>query len=149
MVKKGAHVVNPRYAKSKAYRKVIADIAGSKRCPFCPDNFRYHKKPILRKSNGWFITESTWPYKNSQKHFLIIALKHKETLQELGAADTRGLLHLAQWAVKRCRIKGGALTMRFGDTNYTGATVAHLHAHLIFPQVDKKGIAKTVNFPIG
>jgi len=149
MATKGDHVVNPRNAKSKGYGKVIRAIADTKQCPFCPDNFKYHKKPILRRSHGWFITENSWPYKNSQKHFLIIALKHKETLAELTLADTRDILHLAAWAVKTYGIKGGGLTMRFGDTNYTGATVAHLHAHLIYPEAGKKGPSKVVNFPIG
>lgn len=39
--------------------------------------------------------------------------------------------------------------MRFGNTDYTGATVSHLHAHLIYPEVDKSKKSKTVNFPVG
>ena len=57
---------------------------------------------------------------------------------------------LANFAIKKYKIKGGALAMRFGDTNYTGASVAHLHFHIISPKINKKtGRAKTVNFPIG
>jgi len=149
MAKKGTHIVNPRFAKGRGYDKVIATIAGRGRCPFCPDNFRYHKKPILHKSRGWFITESTWPYKNSQKHLLIIALRHKEQLRQLTTRDMAAVLYLAKWGVKKFNIKGGGLTIRFGDTNFTGATVAHIHAHLIYPKANKKGVAETVNFPIG
>jgi diadenosine tetraphosphate (Ap4A) HIT family hydrolase len=149
MAKKGAHVVNTRYAKSREYGSVISTIAGTKTCPFCPDNFKYHKKPILKRLGGWLITENSWPYKNAQKHFLIIADKHKENLRELSKKDLATILSLGKWAVKKYRIKGGALTMRFGDTNATGASVSHLHAHIIYPKLDKKGVAKTVNFPIG
>ena len=46
--------------------------------------------------------------------------------------------------LKKYNIKGGVLALRFGDTAYTGATVCHLHFHLIVP---KK--SQTVNFPIG
>ncbi|MEK7109184.1 MAG: HIT domain-containing protein [Patescibacteria group bacterium] len=149
MKKKGKKLVNPRFAKGGGYGEIINSIASIGHCPFCPENFKYHKKPALKKMGGWFITESRWPYKNSQKHFLIISTKHHETLGELKAADMRTILSLATWAVKRYKIKGGGLTMRFGDSDFTGATVSHLHAHLIYPQETKAGIGKTVNFPIG
>ncbi|MEI6864071.1 MAG: HIT domain-containing protein [Candidatus Adlerbacteria bacterium] len=148
-VKKGTRVVNPRFAKSPEYKAVIGAIADTKLCPFCPENFRYHKHPILKKGRGWILTENSWPYKNTQKHFIIISLKHKEKLVQLSTSDIKEILELSKWAVKKFDLKGGALNMRFGDTDYTGATVAHLHAHLISPQLNKKGIAETVNFPIG
>jgi ATP adenylyltransferase len=148
-VKKGSKVVNTRFAKSAEYKAVLNTIAGTKLCPFCPDNFRYHKNPILKQSAGWLLTESSWPYKNAKKHFLIISLKHKEKLSQLSASDMSAILNLGTWAVKKFKLKGGALAMRFGDTNYTGASVSHIHAHLIHPNLNKKGVAETVNFPIG
>lgn len=148
-VKKGNKVVNIRFAKSAEYKAVLTTIAGTKLCPFCPENFRYHKNPILRRSKGWLLTESSWPYKNTQKHFLIISLKHKENLSQVSASDMSAILGLSTWAVKKFKLKGGALAMRFGDTDYTGASVSHIHAHLIYPKLGKKGVAETVNFPIG
>ena len=147
--RKRTKVVNPRFAKTGEYKKVIGTIETVGHCPFCPDNFRYHKNPILKKSHGWFITENSWPYKNSQKHFIIISPKHKETLTELTVRDIESILHLAKWATKKYQIRGGALTMRFGESDFTGATVSHLHAHLIYPAKGKRGHSKTVLFPIG
>ncbi len=147
--KKTTKVVNPRFAKTGEYRKVINNIETIGQCPFCPDNFRYHKKPILRKSNGWFITENSWPYKNSQKHFLIFSPDHKETLAELTARDIESILRLSKWAVKKYQIRGGALTMRFGESDFTGATVSHIHAHLIYPAQGKGSHSKTVIFHVG
>ena len=52
--------------------------------------------------------------------------------------------------IKKYKIKGGGLTLRFGEQNYTGATVLHLHFHLIVPKLKPKSkLAKIVNFPIG
>lgn len=143
-------VVDPRFAKGRGYDKVIRTIADEARCPFCPDNFRYHKQPILKRRNGWFLTPSTWPYKNTKHHLLIIGVKHRERLEELTAADWRAITGLAKFAVKKFKIPGGGLIMRFGETAYTGATVCHLHAHLVVPKL-KNGarVAKTVEFPIG
>lgn len=147
--RKRTKVVNPRFAKTGEYRKVIETIETIGQCPFCPDNFRYHKKPILKKLHGWLITENSWPYKNSQKHFVIISPNHKETLAELTIRDIESILRLSNWAIKKYKIRGGALTMRFGEPDFTGATVSHLHAHLIYPEKGKGAHAKTVMFPIG
>lgn len=142
-------VVNPRFAKGKEYRAVINTIDAVGHCPFCPENFKYHKKPVLRKLNGWIVTENSWPYKNTERHFIIIALKHKETLDDLTSRDFDTILRLSRWAVKKYNIRGGALALRFGETDVTGATVSHLHAHLIYPSLRKDGTANTVTFPVG
>lgn len=137
-------VVDPKYAKSGEYKEVINTIARWGKCPFCPNDFRYHKNPILKESNGWLITKNSWPYQNSKHHLIIVAKRHMEDLGELTPDDFKTAKRLSDWAVKKFKIKGGALTIRFGDTAYTGATVCHLHFHLIVP---KK--SQTVNFPVG
>ena len=84
-------VVNKRFAKGKGeYEKVINTIESKGKCPFCQDNFKYHKKPILKKIGAWFITENNWSYKNSKYHFLIINIKHKELFEELTKKDWEG-----------------------------------------------------------
>ncbi|MFA4890387.1 MAG: HIT domain-containing protein [Candidatus Paceibacterota bacterium] len=138
-------VVDARFAKKRdGYHSIIKTIEKEGKCPFCPDNFKYHKHPVLKKQGNWFITKISWPYKNSGFHFIVISKKHKEKISELSSGDIKDILSLAQWVAKKNKIKGGAIAMRFGETDYTGATVCHLHAHLIVPQK-----RKTVNFPIG
>lgn len=142
--KRKQKVVDPRFAKSEEYKGVIETIASEGKCPFCADNFKYHKNPILKKSKKWFITKCSWPYENTQRHFLIIGYEHKEKLSQMGENDWKEVGLLADWATSKFKLEGGALALRFGDTDYTGATVCHLHFHLITPQK-----SKTVNFPIG
>jgi len=143
-------VVNKTYAKGKGeYEKVISSIEEKGKCPFCPKNFKYHKEPILKKENNWILTKNSWPYENAEHHFIIIGEKHKEDFSELTEIDLNSVKKLANWAIKKFKIKGGALTIRFGDTDHTGATVCHLHFHLISPKINKNGKAQTVYFPIG
>lgn len=143
-------IVNKTYALGKGeYEDVISSIEEKGKCPFCKGNFKYHKEPILHKENGWFLTKNSWPYENSEYHFIIIGERHKENFSELTETDFRSVKKLTNWALKKFQIKGGALTVRFGDTDHTGATVCHLHFHLISPKLDKKNKAKTVYFPIG
>lgn len=140
--------VNPRNARRKKYKGIINEILSEGVCPFCPETFKWHTKPILKYNGPWFVTENFNPYKNSKFHFLIISKKHKEKLSELTMRDWKSILELIGWTLKKFKIKGGGITMRFGDTLYTGATVKHLHAHLIVPVV-KNGKPFPVYFPIG
>ncbi|MFH1551295.1 MAG: HIT domain-containing protein [bacterium] len=147
MVKK---VVNPEFAKSKNYKEVLDAIEKTGKCPFCRENFKYHKKIILKKEKGWFVTKNSWPYKNTEHHFIIISEKHKEEFDELDSYDFEAVLKLVNWTIKKYKIKGGGLTLRFGDFTYTGATVCHLHFHLIVPKINKKNNkVGQVYFPIG
>lgn len=146
--KRNKKVVDPRYAKGARYGGIIREIQGEGVCPFCPKTFKWHTKPILKRHGGWLITENFNPYKNARHHLLIIKTAHKEKFEELTPRDWRSLTRLAAWAIKKFHIKGGAFMLRFGDTAFTGATVCHIHAHLIVPEV-KNGKAKPVFFPIG
>ena len=141
-------LIDPRYAKGSKYTKVIKEIQNEGVCPFCPASFKWHTKPILKTEGNWFITENFNPYKNTQHHFLIIGKKHKELLSELTMLDLQAVWSLACWAIKKFQIEGGGIILRFGDTLYTGATIKHLHLHLIKPSI-KAGKVKPVFFPIG
>lgn len=137
-------IVDPRFAKQGEYRGVLETIELEGKCPFCQENFKYHKEPILKRSEDWFITKSSWPYDNAEYHFLIINNVHKESLFEITDDDLSCVIALAKWACKQFKILGGALALRFGSTDFTGATVCHLHFHLVAPK-----IGNTVNFPVG
>lgn len=143
-------VVDLRFAKTKDYRKTLEAIQKKGQCPFCPENFKYHKKSIFKKTENWFVTDNSWPYKNSKHHFLLIGKKHKEEFSQLKLSDFKEIAKLGNWIVNKYKIKGGGLMLRFGDTAYTGSTVCHLHFHLIVPKINKKTKqADAVWFPIG
>jgi len=142
--------VDKRNAHSKDYHKTIEAISLTNKCPFCRENFIYHKHPILKQTNGWFITKNSWPYKNTRFHFLILNYLHRTALSELNADDYLAISQLASWAIKEYKIKGGAVAFRFGDTKVTGSTVGHIHAHFIVPKINPKTRrAFVVNFPVG
>ena len=107
-------VVNTRFAKTDQYRKVLEIYKKAGNCPFCKKEFKKLGKPMLKKYKGWFATDNNWPYKNTRYHFLIVSEKHREKLQEFRKNDFEAVLYLAQWLVKKYRIKGGGLALRFG-----------------------------------
>lgn len=139
-----------QFARTQGYKKILEDIINTQKCPFCHDNFKYHKKPILKIYNGWMATENSWPYAGTKRHFIIISIKHKNKFSDISSKDFQAVQYLVNWLIKKYKIKGGGLTLRFGEQIYTGATVSHLHFHLIQPQLKPKTKkAKTIWFAIG
>lgn len=127
-------IVDLENARYDDQRKVMEDIIDDNVCPFCPPYIeRYHKQPILKKGKYWFITKNQWPYENTQLHLLAILNDHAEKLTEVPAEAGAELLELMKWAEKEFNIPGGGFAMRFGDTNYSAGSVAHLHAQLVVP----------------
>ena len=50
----------------------------------------------------------------------------------------RNFLDHIKWANKKFKIPGASFIMRFGDHNYTGATITHLHAHIVSGHKQKR-----------
>lgn len=143
--------VDKRFAKSADYGKVISEIESTSKCPFCKENFKYHKNPILKTEGEWLITKNSWPYENTEHHFILIGEKHKENFSELTIEDLSSVKKLIDWAVEEFKIPGGGLAIRFGDTGHTGSTVCHLHFHLIVPKKsdNPEKTVEAVWFPFG
>ena len=110
----------------------MEQIKKDKVCPFCEEHFlKYHTKPILKKGKHWILTENFQPYEGTKHHLIAVARKHVTSFAELSPAAHAELLKLFANEAKKRGIKGGAMFMRFGDTNYTCGTVEHVHAQLI------------------
>lgn len=145
----GENLVNPTFAKGDGYGAAIAEIQRDGMCPFCPETLLWHPWPILSRIGNWIITRSGWPYENAEYHFLLIGDRHITATTQMTLGDNEAVRLLTQWAVNRFSLVGYGLPSRSGDTNYTGATVQHLHFHLIQPKLGPDGKALTVWFPIG
>ena len=123
---------NTLFRPGHTYKNVIEKIEQDGVCPFCPEYFaRYHKKPLIKTGRYWILTENMYPYKGAKHHLLLIHKKHIEHASEISSGAWKELQHLMKFAIKKRGIKGGALVMRFGESSYTGASVAHLHANIV------------------
>jgi len=148
-MKKNDNYVNLDNARLDDQRRVMEDIVVNQECPFCPEFInKYHKQAILRKGNHWILTKNQWPYDNTDTHLLAIATYHAEKLADLRDGSFDELLSHMVWAEKKYKVKAGGLAIRFGSIAKNGATVNHLHMHLIVPSVNKPNDAK-VKFKIG
>jgi diadenosine tetraphosphate (Ap4A) HIT family hydrolase len=108
-------------------------------CPFCVENFKkYHPKPILKETDYWFFTENMSPYKGTKYHFIFVyKVAHVSTPEKISPEATVDLFTLINSAITEYAFPGGAFFMRFGDHDYTGGSVEHLHAHLVLGDRDE------------
>lgn len=119
------------------YKDVIDGISKDGACPFCPENLtRYHKNPILKDGKYWLLTDNMYPYKGAKHHILLIHKSHIEDTDEIEKGAWTELFEIIQSEIKNRNIGGGTFYVRFGNTAYTGASVSHLHANLISPDID-------------
>ena len=114
------------------YSKVISKINKDGVCPFCREHIsKYHKNPILYEGKFWILTDNMYPYQNTKYHFLLIHKDHIENFSEITTDSWLELQDICKLEINNRKIAGGSFFMRFGDTQYTGATVSHLHAHIV------------------
>ena len=148
--KRVVDVQNSQTPERETYLKTLKKIAEGNYCPFCESNIsKNHPKPILVRGKHWLATPSNWPYKGSKHHFLFITRLHVESIETLSAAQWSELHTTIRALTKKYKIHGATFMMRFGDTKTTGATVNHLHAHLIVGHkrgVGTKDITTVVGF---
>lgn len=149
MKKKGEHTtVDPNNARDKNYQKLLEKCQAEGTCPFCP--ISPERNPTLKEINGWVITTCNPPYKEADKHFLLVPKKHITSITDLLTDDLIAIKDGILWLIKEYSIPGGGITMRFGDTKYAGSTVVHLHVHLFVTKLkDDQSKAIPIYFPIG
>lgn len=124
--------MNMDNAREGAQREKMRRIAELGICPFCPEHFRdFHDAPVLAENESWLLTKNDFPYEGASEQFLLVLKRHAEHVRDLSAAEWGRLGELSEKAASGS-FGGGAFVMRFGDTAFTGGTIAHLHAHVIF-----------------
>lgn len=124
--------VNLSHARTSFQKEVMERIKHDKVCPFCEEHFlTYHTKPILKKGKYWLLTENFQPYEGTKHHLLAVSRKHTTHFDTLAPAAQAELFKLISAELKKRGVQGGTLLMRFGNTDYTGGTVEHLHAQVI------------------
>nr|AIA17766.1 Scavenger mRNA decapping enzyme C-term binding [uncultured bacterium] len=117
-------------------------------CPFCPEELALRDPtPLIWQGEHWVIKPNRWKYEHTKLHLLVIAKTHVEKLREVTPEMWEELGRALIWIEVEHEIRSGALAMRFGEIDYNGATVAHLHAHVIVGDHDAPDF-ETVRFKV-
>lgn len=131
------------HVRTAAQRSIMERAREDGECPFCMTSIKkFHKLPILKRNRSWIVTKNKFPYAGTRLHLLIIHKRHISSISELKADEWKDLGNALSWICATYKVKGGSFFFRFGNTQYTGATIVHLHGHFItgVNRVHSKGV---------
>ncbi len=130
MSKAGLNHDNARTDEQKA---LMAQIEADGICPFCAEHFKkYHPKPIIIETDYWFVTENMSPYEGTSHHYIFVYKPaHISRPNDILPEAAHDLFALVSEVTERNHIEGGSFFMRFGNMEWNGSSVEHLHAQLI------------------
>ena len=106
------------------------DAAGI--CLFCPEYLASHpQQRIVLSTEHWNVTPNKFPYQGTSLHLLLVPHQHAGDLLEL-SDEVRSDFWVALAATaKAYGVRHYGLGVRNGDCRFTGATVVHVHAHVL------------------
>lgn len=106
-------------------------------CLFCPETLREHpSQQVILETRHWSVTPNEFPYKGTKLHLLVVPHRHVNDMLDL---DDEALADF--WtALREVRARFGlghyGLGVRNGNCSFTGATIAHVHAHVLVGDPD-------------
>jgi ATP adenylyltransferase len=113
-------------------RAEMARLEAAGICLFCPEYLASHpRQRILFSTRHWTATPNEFPYEGTRLHVLLVPHQHASDLLELGD-EVRADFWVALAAVaETSELRYYGLGVRNGECHYTGATISHVHAHVL------------------
>ena len=105
-------------------------------CIFCPPHIQ-KRKTVVYESDQWVVTTNDFPYRHGKDgppaslHLLISPKQHVEDLLELPAGVQDSLWDVLLWIRASYKLTHYGLGSRNGDVRFTGATIRHVHLHVV------------------
>ena len=141
--RQSAYVYLPN-ARTREQEDIMRQIRADGVCPFCRQHLQtYHLQPILAEGDYWVFSASQYPRDHAESY--IMAFYKESHITQLAELPPKAGFELIELSQSMSLPPNGCWAMRFGSPQFTGATIYHLHAHLIFP---KPGLTP-VRFKIG
>src|SRR3989344_255088 len=137
MAKAKLRLDNSRTPEQTKRMKLLAKEIG---CFFCKNNYlKVGASPAIYQSKYWYVKKNDYPYEGSVHHYLLASKRHTTKITAVSRAAWVELLKVIAWLEKHLKIKGASIFTRSGDMSYTGATLDHIHFHLLVGAKKRKG----------
>lgn len=119
---------NMSAARTNEQLEQMQDLEAAGDCHFC--RLPTRQEPII-DGEHWYVVKNQFPYTHTRLHLLIVPRKHHVTLATLSELEQREYLSLLIEIERRFQLDAYAQFMRVGVMEATGATIAHLHGHVV------------------
>ncbi len=117
-------------------RAAYAGTVGKGVCPFCgatetlPEEIRTR---MIYEGVHWRAWYNPFPYAGHAAHIVLAPREHWTQPGEVPTEAAAEWLELNASLIETLALPGGALVMRFGDHEYKGGSITHLHSHIQVP----------------
>jgi ATP adenylyltransferase len=119
-------------ARSEQQRAYMQALAAAGTCVLCPENVeREQREPIELTGEHWYVKRNDYPYAGTAAHYLIVARRHVLAFDELPDEAGAELWAIKRELKRRLQPLATATVERSGEMLYNGASIAHLHVHLV------------------
>jgi len=134
-------------ARTAEQRAEMARLDAAGICLFCPEELARHpRQRILLSTRHWTATPNEFPYAGTSLHLLLIPDQHASDLLEL-SDEVRADFWVALAAVAEAgELRHYGLGVRNGDCRLTGATIEHVHAHVLVGSADEDAAPVRMRF---
>jgi ATP adenylyltransferase len=106
------------------------DAAGI--CLFCPEHLASHpRQQVLASTRHWTVTANEFPYEGTSLHLLLVPHQHAASLLDLPEEVRADFWAALAAVVDKYQLSYYGLGVRNGDCRFTGATIEHVHAHVL------------------
>jgi len=118
--------------RTEEQRAEMARLDAAGICLFCPEHLATHaRQQILLSTEHWSVTPNAYPYQGSALHLLLVPHQHAGDLLELSDAARSDFWVALAATAREHGLRHYGLGVRNGDCRYTGATITHVHAHVL------------------
>jgi ATP adenylyltransferase len=142
-------------AREVMQRQIMEELAQTAECFLCEnvitrisEKYKGISTSPLHRGNYWFVKNNDFPYKGSKLHLLIVPKRHVSKLEDLLPAEFLELQQMIVWVNTTYNVPGASLFIRYGETSYTGATLSHMHFHVI-SGVEKQNGTESILVKLG
>jgi diadenosine tetraphosphate (Ap4A) HIT family hydrolase len=101
-------------------------------CIFCPEHLAADPdQRVVHRTAHWTVTPNEFPYPGTRLHLLLVPHRHVTDVLDLPPEAQADLFAALGWVRDAHGLAGYGLGVRCGDPASTGATIAHVHLHVI------------------
>jgi ATP adenylyltransferase len=132
-------------ARHSDQRDKIVRLEETAMCMFCPEHWNQPDGAVVYWENEtWALASNDFPYSGTELHLLLLPREHATMLTELSPASRLGFFEALDYVQEAYGLSYYGLASRNGDMRYSGATIAHLHVHIVVGAPDNPGPAVAV-----